>query len=93
MNKENCALKLVDEIILYYDARSKKHKKKCKNFTLYRITPTSNNVINKNHLYDSWFVVGQTALSSVQQRFLYSATLSGPTSTSRMIDLLSILHC
>ena len=26
-NKENCALKLVDEIILYYDARSKKHKK------------------------------------------------------------------
>ena len=28
MNKENCALKLVDEIILYYDARSKKHKKK-----------------------------------------------------------------
>ena len=27
MNKENCALKLVDEIILYYDARAKKHKK------------------------------------------------------------------
>ena len=26
MNKENCALKLVDEIILYYDARSKKVK-------------------------------------------------------------------
>ena len=24
MNKENCALKLVDEIILDYDARSKK---------------------------------------------------------------------
>ena len=24
MDKENCALKLVDEIILYYDARSKK---------------------------------------------------------------------
>ena len=24
MNKENCALKLVNEIILYYDARSKK---------------------------------------------------------------------
>jgi len=23
MNKENCALKLADEIILYYDARSK----------------------------------------------------------------------
>ena len=29
MNKENCALKLVDEIILYYDARSKKTQKKC----------------------------------------------------------------
>ena len=27
MKKENCALKLVDEIILYYDARLKKHKK------------------------------------------------------------------
>ena len=26
VNKENCALKLVDEIILYYDARSKKHQ-------------------------------------------------------------------
>ena len=24
--KENCALKLVDEIVLYYDARSKKHQ-------------------------------------------------------------------
>ena len=29
MNKENFALKLVDEIILYYDARSKKHQIKC----------------------------------------------------------------
>jgi len=27
MNKENCALKLVDAIILYYDARSKKHQR------------------------------------------------------------------
>ena len=26
MNKENCALKLIDEIILFYDARSKKHQ-------------------------------------------------------------------
>jgi len=26
MNKENCELKLVDEIIIYYDARSKKHQ-------------------------------------------------------------------
>ena len=31
MNKENCALKLVDEIILYYDARSKETS----NFDLY----------------------------------------------------------
>jgi len=35
MNKENCTLKLVDEIILYYDARSKKHKKK--GVTLFQI--------------------------------------------------------
>ena len=28
MDKENCALKLVDEIILYYDARSKNIKSK-----------------------------------------------------------------
>ena len=26
LNNENCALKLVDEIILYYDARSEKHQ-------------------------------------------------------------------
>ena len=26
MNKENCALKMIDEIILYYDARSKKRQ-------------------------------------------------------------------
>ena len=26
MNKEKCALRLVDEVILYYDARSKKHQ-------------------------------------------------------------------
>ena len=29
MNKENCALKLVDEMILYYDARSKIHQIIC----------------------------------------------------------------
>ena len=29
MNKENCALNLVDEIILYYDARSNKRQKTC----------------------------------------------------------------
>ena len=28
MNKESCTLKLVDEIILYYDVRWKKHQKK-----------------------------------------------------------------
>ena len=27
MNKDNCALKLVDEVILYYDAQSKKYQK------------------------------------------------------------------
>ena len=27
MNKKNCALKLVDEVILYYDVRSKKLQK------------------------------------------------------------------
>ena len=30
----NCALKLVEEIILYYDARSKKLKKSCSNLWL-----------------------------------------------------------
>ena len=30
MNKENCALKLVDEITLYYDARSKNIKNSIK---------------------------------------------------------------
>ena len=33
MNKENGALKLVDEIILHYDARSKKHQIKYISFT------------------------------------------------------------
>ena len=37
MNKENCALKLVDEIILYYDARSKKHKKSVIRVTLEKV--------------------------------------------------------
>ena len=34
MNKENCTLKLVHEIILYYNARSKKHQKTSMVFTL-----------------------------------------------------------
>ena len=33
MNKENCALKLVDEIILNYDARSKKYQKTLQYFS------------------------------------------------------------
>ena len=36
MNKENCALKLVDEIILYYDARSKKHQISASNWFYYK---------------------------------------------------------
>ena len=35
MNKENCALKLVDEIILYYDARSKKHQSNASSSYIY----------------------------------------------------------
>ena len=31
----NCALKLVEEIILYYDVRSKKHKKKCRGLSYF----------------------------------------------------------
>ena len=34
----NCALKLVEEIILYYDARSKKHKKSSLSYHLLEIT-------------------------------------------------------
>ena len=46
MNKENCALKLVDEINLYYDARSKKHQISytvCTNYTPYLIFPDFSN--------------------------------------------------
>ena len=38
MNKENCALKLVDEIILYYDAWSKKKIKLTAVVKLYHST-------------------------------------------------------
>ena len=38
MNKENCALKLVDEIILCYDARSKKHQ--MNNYLVRKFTDT-----------------------------------------------------
>ena len=37
MNKENCALKLVNEIILYYDAPSKKHQSPLQ---IYSFSPT-----------------------------------------------------
>ena len=40
MNKKKCALKLVDEIILYYDARSKKHQSRMR---LLEEMVTSNN--------------------------------------------------
>ena len=41
MNKENCALNLVDDIILYYDARSKKHVW-C--VSIYTFSVASNNI-------------------------------------------------
>jgi len=44
MNKENCALKLVKEIIPYYDARSKKHQ--IINYKLELIVATRNRLYN-----------------------------------------------
>ena len=46
MNKENCALKLVDEIILYYvyDARLKKHKKNIKLCNVFVLLPYFPNI-------------------------------------------------
>jgi len=43
MNKENCALKLVDEIILYYDARSKKYQIQ---FFLFDYAKYDNRILN-----------------------------------------------
>jgi hypothetical protein len=37
MNKRNCALKLVNEISLYYDARSEKYKSYFKVFILHNV--------------------------------------------------------
>jgi len=48
MNKENFALKLVDEIILYYDAQSKKHKITLKYVSLYG--KTNSNYIQASNL-------------------------------------------
>ena len=47
MNKENCALKLVDEIILYYDARSKKHQK---SFNLFQHAVCSRRLNTLHHI-------------------------------------------
>ena len=58
MNKENCALKLVDEIILYYDARSKKHQNVCRVYMYGFIWFTEQtlitalNIMNTMNLYD-----------------------------------------
>ena len=41
MNKENCALKLVDEVILYYDARSKNIKLVFICFNIRKIGPNN----------------------------------------------------
>jgi len=47
MNKENCALKLVDEIMLYYDVRSQKHQT---NKTLLNYFPASKLRMPAHHL-------------------------------------------
>ena len=47
MNKENCALKLVDEIILYYDARSK-------NIKFYSVRQTIYDIFNCNWVATHW---------------------------------------
>ena len=57
MNKENCALKFVDEIILYYDAWSKKHK----------ITPNFNN-FNDNMI---WYVFTVGSAFNINYNIVY----------------------
>ena len=52
MNKENCALKLVDEIILYYDARRKKHQitLQClRGSTRAEVSHQTNNYLKRKH--------------------------------------------
>ena len=56
INKENCALKLVDEIILYYDAQSKKHQN---NRTLH-ITHHGNNYVPINFSENLGFILMST---------------------------------
>ena len=50
MNKEKCALKLVDEIILYYDVRSKKHH-------MYSIIAVTNKHTAKLHHVGSLYIL------------------------------------
>ena len=50
MNKENCALKLVDEIILYYDARSKKHQIFLYGFLINELLTMSHDEYAKNKM-------------------------------------------
>ena len=50
MNKENCTLKLVAEIILYYDARSKKHQNGYDGVAT-PILKKCNTIISKPHSY------------------------------------------
>jgi len=54
MNKENCALKLVDEIILYYDARSKKYQI---TFTDMLVTLQGETIPSATRLQAGWFKV------------------------------------
>ena len=74
MNKENCALKLVDEIILYYDARSKKHQitsfcsymKPCACGYVISETSNSNTYNNKQVSATICFTLNPSMLASVQ---------------------------
>ena len=43
----NCALKLVEEIILYYDARSKKHQITCKLIKRLRAKLTTSKLLQR----------------------------------------------
>ena len=49
MNKENCTLKLVDEIILYYNARSKNIK--FHNFLLHKM------IVKKDKLFKFYNII------------------------------------
>ena len=50
MNKENCALKLVDEKILYYEARSKKTSNQISTFT--KILPVGGEIFHADRQTD-----------------------------------------